>query len=161
MTLGGWLAGALAWHFAAMWLLAISGAVYIVYGFASGHFRHDFLPLSAGGVWRDLKAALRFRLRHRQGTYNAVQKLLYAGVLLVTVLTVLTGISIWKPVQLGWLTWVFGGYDLARRIHFVLMTLIVAFLIVHLTLVVIVPSTLIAMITGGRRAEQPELEMQP
>jgi thiosulfate reductase cytochrome b subunit len=161
MTLGGWLAGALAWHFAAMWLLAVSGLVYLVYGFASGHFRHDFLPIAPGGVWRDLKAALAFRLRHRLGHYNAVQKVLYAGVLLVVVLTVLTGLSIWKPVQLGWLTFVFGGYDIARRIHFALMTLIVAFIIVHVALVAIVPSTLLTMITGGRRAADPDLETQP
>lgn len=161
MTLGGWLAGGLAWHFAAMWLLAIDGLVYLAYGFASGHFRNDFLPISPGGVWRDLKSALLFRLHHRLGHYNAVQKLLYAGVLLVVVLTVLTGLAIWKPVQLGWLTAIFGGYDIARRIHFVLMTLIVGFIIVHVALVAIVPSTLLTMITGGRRAATPDLEMQP
>ena len=159
-TLGGWLAGGLAWHFAAMWLLAASGLVYFAYGFVTGHFRRDFLPITPGGVWRDFRAALGLRLRHRRGTYNAVQKLLYAGVLVVVVLTVLTGLSIWKPVQLGWLTFVFGGYDIARRIHFALMCLIVAFLVVHLALVAVVPSTLLTMITGGRKAADPDAEMQ-
>jgi len=152
-TLGGWLAGALAWHFAAMWLLVADGVIYLGYGALSSHFRRDFLPITPSGVWRDLRAALAFRLRHEHGTYNAVQRLLYAGVLVVAFLTVLTGLAIWKPVQLHPLTALFGGYDIARRIHFALMTLIVAFIAVHLALVAIVPSTLVTMITGGRRAE--------
>ena len=150
ITLGGWLGGAIAWHFAAMWALFGAGLVYLAYGFGSGHFRRDIQPEGPGAVKRDLVAALTFRLHHRLGHYNAVQRLLYAGVLVVVVFAVLTGLSIWKPVQLGWLTWLFGGYDLARRIHFVMMTLIVAFLLVHVALVAIVPSTLWSMITGGR-----------
>ena len=74
-TLGGWLGGAIAWHLAAMWLLVANGLVYGLYGLASGHFRRSFLPLSAGGVWADFKAALTFRLPHRLGHYNAVQRL--------------------------------------------------------------------------------------
>lgn len=152
-TLGGWLAGALAWHFAAMWLLLIDGVIYLGYGVLSGHFRRDFLPITPAGVRRDLRAALALRLRHEHGTYNSVQKLLYAGVLLVAILTVLTGLAIWKPVQLHPLTALFGEYDVARRIHFALMTLIVAFIVVHLALVAVVPSTLVTMITGGRQPE--------
>jgi thiosulfate reductase cytochrome b subunit len=106
-------------------------------------------------VAADLWAALTFRLRHREGHYNAVQRLLYLLVTVAGVLAVLTGLSIWKPVQLGALTWVFGGYDVARRIHFALMSSIVAFLIVHVTLVALVPSTLVSMITGGRVAREP------
>ena len=161
MTLGGWLAGALAWHFAAMWLLVADGLAYLAYGLLSGHFRRDFLPLTPAGVWRDFRAALAFRLRHQHGDYNAVQKLLYCGVLVVAVLTVLTGFSIWKPVQLAPLTAIFGGYDVARRVHFALMSLIVAFLMVHLILVAIVPSTLAAMVTGGRRSEERDAEARP
>ena len=160
-TLGGWLAGALAWHFAAMWVLVADGLFYLAYGLLSGHFRRDFLPITPAGVWRDLKAARTFRLRHQHGTYNAVQKLLYAGVLVVAILTVMTGVSIWKPVQLAPLTAIFGGYDIARRIHFALMALIVAFLVIHLALVAIVPSTLAAMITGGRRADAVDAEARP
>ncbi len=149
-TLGAWLGGGIAWHISAMWVLIADGAVYLVWGFASGHFRRDFLPVRPRAVLRDLAAALTLRLRHRLGTYNAVQRLLYVLVTLAAVLAVLTGLSIWKPVQLGWLTWVFGGYDLARRIHFALMAGIVAFLVVHVALVALVPSTLVSMITGGR-----------
>lgn len=162
MTLGGWLAGALAWHFAAMWVLVVDGLAYLAYGLLSGHFRRDFLPITPAGVWRDTKAALAFRLRHRRGEYNAVQRLLYAGVLMVAILTVLTGASIWKPVQFAPLTAFFGGYDIARRIHFALMALIVGFVVIHLALVAIVPSTLAAMVTGGRRAaKRLDAEVQP
>jgi thiosulfate reductase cytochrome b subunit len=151
MTLGGWLAGAIAWHIAAMWVLMADGLLYLAWGFGSGHFARDLLPVSPATLVRDMRAALALRLSHRPGTYNAVQRTLYLGVTAAAVLAVLTGLSIWKPVQLGALTWVFGGYDVARRIHFALMCAIVAFLAVHVTLVAIVPSTLRAMITGGPR----------
>ena len=155
MILGGWLAGGIAWHIAAMWVLVADGLVYGLWGLASGHFRRDFLPLRARDVARDFWAALTLRLVHRLGSYNAVQRLLYVLVLVAAVLAVLSGMSIWKPVQLGSLTWLFGGYDLARRIHFALMSAIVAFLIVHVVLVALVPSTLISMVTGSRRAIAP------
>lgn len=163
ITLGGWLAGALAWHFAAMWLLAINGLIYLVYGFASGHFRRDFLPITPASVWRDLKAALTFRLHHELGAYNAVQRLLYFVVVVVAVFMVLTGLAIWKPVQLAPLTALFGGYDIARRIHFALMVVIVGFLVIHLALVAIVPSTLWSMITGRPLPRRPvtEREVRP
>jgi thiosulfate reductase cytochrome b subunit len=150
MTLGGWLAGGIAWHLSAMWLLVADGLAYVVYGIASGHFRRDFLPIGPRTVGHDLVQALRLRLSHRLGHYNAVQRLLYAGVIVVVILTVLTGVSIWKPVQLDWLADLFGGYDIARRIHFALMSLIVGFLLVHLSLVVLFPRTLISMLVGLR-----------
>ncbi len=150
VTLGGWLGAGIAWHLAAMWVLIADGLVYLVWGVASGHFRRHFLPVRAGEVARDFRAALSLRLVHRQGHYNAVQRLLYVLVSVAAVLAVLTGLSIWKPVQLGELTWLFGGYDLARRIHFALMCAIVAFLVVHVVLVALVPSTLVSMVTGGR-----------
>jgi thiosulfate reductase cytochrome b subunit len=150
LTLGGWLGAGIAWHISAMWVLMADGLVYLAWGFGSGHFRRDLWPVSAGAVGRDLKAALTFRLSHRLGHYNAVQKLLYLLVITAGVLAVLSGLSIWKPVQLGSLTWMFGGYDVARRIHFALMSTIVAFLVVHVVLVALVPSTLVSMITGGR-----------
>jgi len=153
-TLGGWLAGAIAWHIAAMWVLMADGLIYLIWGAASGHFRRDLLPITPATVARDTKAALRFRLKHDIDRYNAVQKLLYALVLIAAILAVATGLSIWKPVQLGWLTWLFGGYDVARRIHFALMTSIVAFLIVHIALALLVPATLLRM-TIGIRPEAP------
>ena len=149
ITLGGWLAGALLWHFAAMWLLMVNGLIYLITGFATGRFRRKLLPISPGGVISDVKAALTFRLAHDDlSKYNYVQKLLYAGIIVVGVVIVLSGLSIWKPVQLQWLTALFGGYDVARYVHFVCMSLIVAFLIVHVVLAILVPKSLRAMIIG-------------
>jgi thiosulfate reductase cytochrome b subunit len=149
ITLGGWLAGALLWHFAAMWLLMVNGLIYLITGFATGRFRRKLLPITPTGVISDAKAALTFRLAHDDlGKYNYVQKLLYAGIIAVGIVIVLSGLSIWKPVQLQWLTAVFGGYDIARYVHFVCMSLIVAFLIVHVVLALLVPKSLRAMIIG-------------
>ncbi len=153
VTLGGWLGGGLLWHFAAMWALIGAGAVYLAHGVLTGHFRRDIWPAGPRDVARDLVAALRFRLKHERGAYNAVQRLLYAGVLAVVVLMVASGLSIWKPVQLGWLTAAFGGYDTARYVHFGLMCAIVAFLVIHIALVLLVPRTLVGMVTGGARLE--------
>jgi thiosulfate reductase cytochrome b subunit len=142
------LANALGWHFGAMWLLVLNLAAYLVIGVVSGHFRRDFLPLRVSAVLLDFIAALRFRLVHRLGEYNAVQKLLYWGVLLAILVTILSGLSIWKPVQFKELTWLFGGYEFARVVHFLGMAAIVGFIIVHVGLAVLVPSTLFAMIVG-------------
>src|SRR5438067_8775426 len=149
ITLGGWLGGALLWHFAAMWLLAVNGLVYLSVGFATGRFRKKLLPITPGGVISDVKAALTFKLAHDDLTrYNYVQKLLYAGIIVVGIVIVLSGLSIWKPVQLRWLAALFGDYDIARYVHFICMSLIVAFLIVHIVLALLVPKSLRAMIIG-------------
>jgi thiosulfate reductase cytochrome b subunit len=149
ITLGGWLAGALAWHFAAMWVLVVNGAVYLTLGLATGRFRARLLPIRPREVLRDLAAALRGRLGHEDlAVYNAVQRLLYLGVICAGVVIVLSGLSIWKPVQFQTLTTLFGGYDRARYVHFFAMSTIVAFLAVHIVLALIVPRSLRAMITG-------------
>ena len=149
ITLGGWLGGALLWHFAAMWLLMVNGFAYLVTGFATGRFRKKLLPITPAGVLADLKAALTFKLAHDDlSVYNSVQKLLYAGIIVVGVVIVLSGLSIWKPVQLQYLTALFGGYDVARYVHFICMSLICLFLIVHVALAALVPKSLRAMIIG-------------
>jgi len=149
ITLGGWLGGALLWHFAAMWLLMVNGLFYLITGFATGRFKRKLLPISAVGVISDAKAALTGRLSHDDlSKYNQVQKLLYAGIIIVGVVIVLSGLSIWKPVQLQWLTALFGGYDIARYVHFFCMSAIVAFLVIHIALAVLVPKSLRAMIIG-------------
>ena len=149
ITLGGWLGGALLWHFAAMWMLMVNGLIYLALGFATGRFRRKLLPITPGGVIADTKAALTGKLSHDDLTkYNYVQKLLYAGIIIVGVLIVLSGLSIWKPVQLQWLTALFGGYDAARYVHFFCMAAIVAFMVVHVALALIVPKSLRAMIIG-------------
>jgi thiosulfate reductase cytochrome b subunit len=149
ITLGGWLGGALLWHFAAMWLLMVNGFVYLTLGLATGRFRKKLLPITPAGVISDTKAALTGRLSHEDlSKYNYVQKLLYAGIIAVGVLIVLSGLAIWKPVQLQYLTALFGGYDVARYVHFFCMAAIVAFLMVHVALAVLVPKSLRAMIIG-------------
>ncbi len=148
-ALGEWLAGALLWHFAAMWLLVVNGIVYVTLGIATGRFRRKLFPIQLGEVMRDLGAALRGRLAHDDlAVYNAVQRLLYLGVILAGVVIVLSGLSIWKPVQLKYLTDFFGGYNTARYVHFFAMATIVGFLTVHVVLSLIVPKSLRAMIFG-------------
>ena len=149
LTIGGWLGGALQWHFAAMWLLMINGLVYLTLGIVTGRFRKKLLPISASGVIDDTRAALTFSLSHDDiSKYNQVQKLLYAGIIVVGIVVVLSGLSIWKPVQFQYLTAIFGGYDIARYVHFTCMALIVGFLVVHIALALLVPKSLRAMIIG-------------
>ncbi len=149
IALGNWLGGALLWHFAAMWLLVVNGVVYVTLGFVTGRFRHKLLPIYPRQVFADLKAALTFKLSHDDLThYNAVQKVLYAGILLTGVVIVASGLSIWKPVQFQEITAFFRGYDTARYVHFAAMAAIVVFLVVHVTLAAIVPKSLRAMIVG-------------
>jgi thiosulfate reductase cytochrome b subunit len=149
VTLGGWLAGALLWHFAAMWVLAVNGSVYLVIGLATGRFRRKLLPIRPAEVLRDLGAALSGRLAHDDlAAYNAVQKALYLGVILAGVVVVASGLAIWKPVQLQELTALFGGYDSARFFHFFAMAAIVGFLAIHVVMALLVPRSLRAMIRG-------------
>jgi thiosulfate reductase cytochrome b subunit len=147
-TLGGWLAGGIAIHFATMWLLVTNGLFYLAYGLLSGYFRRTLLPLTPGQVVRDFIAALTFSLRHEPGIYNAVQKLLYIIVFLLGTGAVLSGLAIWKPVQFAPLTALLGGYDTARVVHFLAMAGIVGFITIHLALVALVPKSLLSMITG-------------
>jgi thiosulfate reductase cytochrome b subunit len=149
ITLGGWLAGGIMWHFAAMWLLVGNGLVYLTLGIMSGRFRSKLFPIRASDLVRDVKDALAFRLAHEDlSVYNAVQRLLYLGVILAGIVVVLSGLSIWKPMQLQELTALFGGYDSARVVHFLAMSAIVGFLAVHVLLAILVPKSLKAMIIG-------------
>jgi thiosulfate reductase cytochrome b subunit len=149
ITLGGWLAGALLWHFAAMWVLAVNGLVYVVLGVATGRFQRMLVPIRPSEVLADAKAALARKLSYDDlSIYNAVQKLLYLGVILVGVVLVLSGLAIWKPVQLQELAAVFGGYTAARYVHFFAMAATVAFLVIHVIMSFLVPKSLRAMIIG-------------
>jgi thiosulfate reductase cytochrome b subunit len=148
-ALGGWLAGGLLWHFAAMWLLIANGIVYVVLGLATGRFRRRLLPIRPAEVARDLGAALTGRLRYDNlARYNAVQKLVYVGILLTGVVIVASGFALWKPVQLRPLAVLFGGYDAARYVHFFAMAAIVLFLVLHVVMALLVPKSLRAMIRG-------------
>jgi thiosulfate reductase cytochrome b subunit len=149
VSLGGWLAGGLLWHFAAMWLLAANGLIYVVLGVATGRFRRRLLPIGPAAFAADLQAALAGRLAYDDpAVYNAIQKTLYVGVLAAGVVIVASGLAIWKPVQLKTLTAVFGGYEAARLVHFFAMATIVAFVIIHIVMAFVVSKSLRAMIIG-------------
>jgi thiosulfate reductase cytochrome b subunit len=152
LTLGGWLAGALQWHFAAMWLLAVNGLVYVVYGIASGHFRRKLLPISPRAVLHEVGQALRGKLTHEDlSVYNAAQRAAYLALVILLVVLILSGLAIWKPVQLQELAALMGGYEGARLLHFFAMALVVLIVIVHVVMVVLVPRTFPTMITGRLR----------
>ena len=149
ITLGGWLGGALQWHFAAMWLLAGNGVIYLAINLASGRLRRQFFPLSARQFVLDLGAALRGRLSHADPRrYNTVQRVAYLFVMLDCTLLVLSGLGRWKSVQFPLLRELMGGYESARRVHFVAMAALVGFVGVHLVMVALVPRTLLAMLRG-------------
>lgn len=151
-TLGGWLAGALQWHFAAMWLLAANGLIYLIYGVASGHFRRKLLPVTPAAAWRDVAAALRGKLAHGDlRVYNAAQRTAYLGAIAIGIILVLSGLVLWKPVQFYTLGLLMGDYEGARYVHFFAMTALVLFVIVHVVMAVLVPRTLPTMLTGRLR----------
>ena len=141
-------ANAIAWHFAGMWLLLFGFGLFVANGIVTGHFWRDYLPLGPKAFLRDFIAAATFKLDHRLGVYNAVQKAFYWGVLFAIAMMFLSGLAIWKPVQLAWLAWLFGGFPSARVVHFLFMSAIVAFIAVHVALVALVPKTLQAMVLG-------------
>jgi thiosulfate reductase cytochrome b subunit len=156
LTLGGWLAGAIQWHFAAMWLLALNGLLYLAYGLFSGHLRRKLLPLRPSAVLHDIANALRGRLAHDDLTmYNAAQRAAYLGVIAIITLLVLSGLVIWKPVQLHALGLLMGDYEGARYLHFFAMSALVFFVVVHVLMVLLVPRTLPSMFTGRVKSSRP------
>lgn len=149
ITIGGWLGGALQWHFAAMWLLAANFLVYLGLNIASGRFRRKLWPLSPRAFIADLGAALHGRLTHADASrYNAVQKFIYVAVLIDIVVLILSGLAIWKPVQLSVLAALVGGFDNGRVVHFLAMAFLVGFVVLHVVMVALVPRTLLTMIRG-------------
>ncbi|UVE17000.1 cytochrome b/b6 domain-containing protein [Pseudomonas sp. LS44] len=149
ITLGGWLAGALQWHFAGMWLLVFNGLLYLALNLASGRLFRRFFPLSPRGVLRDFRAALRGKLTHADlRQYNQVQRAAYLFVMLDTAVLVVSGLVLWKSVQFDLLRELLGDYEVARHVHFVSMALLVGFVGVHLLMVALVPRSLLSMIRG-------------
>ena len=149
ITLGGWLAGALQWHFAGMWLFAINGLVYLLYGIVSGHFRRKFFPITPRAVLHDIREALRGRLAHADlSVYNAAQRGAYVALIIALIVMVASGLAIWKPVQLYWLASLMGDYEGARLLHFFAMAAIAFIVVVHVIMVALVPRTFPTMFTG-------------
>jgi thiosulfate reductase cytochrome b subunit len=156
LTLGGWLAGALQWHFAAMWVLVLNGMIYLAYGILSGHLRRRLLPISAGALLRDLASALRGRLAHEDlAVYNAAQKAAYMVAIALAIGLVLSGMAVWKPVQFYALASLMGDYEGARLLHFFCMGGLMLFVLVHVAMVLLVPKTFLSMVTGKLRREAP------
>ena len=150
ITLGMWAQHGLQWHFFGMWILVLNGLAYLSYGLISGRFREKLFPISLRDLIATIRDALTLRLKHDDLThYNAVQKLLYVGIILVGIVTVLSGLSIWKPVQFSELAALFYDFQTARLVHFLCMAAIVLFLVVHVTLALLVLRSLVAMVTGG------------
>lgn len=160
LTLGGGLTGALLWHFAFMWVLIVNGAAYLAYRVALRRGYPALLPVGLRGFVRDIGAAWRIRLGHGFGAYNQVQRAFYVGVCACLAVSVLSGLALWKPVQLQNLTDAMGGYEAARRVHFWGMAGVVAFLVVHLVMVALVPKTLLAIIFGVTLRDWSEPEVQ-
>ena len=149
LTLGGWLGGALQWHFAAMWLLVFNGLLYLALNLISRRFFRKFLPISPRAMLHDFIAALTGKLSHADlRVYNAVQKFAYVFVVCDLIVLVLSGLAIWKSVQFPLLRELMGGYDNARIVHFCAMSLMAAFIVVHLAMVALVPRSLLAMLRG-------------
>ena len=152
ITLGGWLAGALQWHFAGMWLFAINGLVYLVYGIASGHFRSKLLPITPRAVLHDIREALRGKLAHADlSVYNAAQRGAYLALILLLILMIATGLVMWKPVQFYWYGQFIGDYEGARFLHFFAMAGVGIIVVVHVVMVALLPRTFPSMFTGRVR----------
>jgi thiosulfate reductase cytochrome b subunit len=149
VTLGGWLGGALLWHFAVMWILVANFAAYLVLGAFTGRLRRTLFPISVGAIVTDLAAALRGKLGHSDlSRYNAVQKAAYLVTIAAIAVVILSGLTIWKPVQFPVLRMLMGGFDNARIVHFAAMSVLVGFFAIHVVMVALVPRSLLAMIRG-------------
>ncbi len=156
IVIGKWAQYGLQWHFFGMWIFVLNGVAYFCYGIVSGRFWQKLFPISPREVLATVGEALRLRLGHDDLThYNAVQKVLYLGVMAIGVLIVLSGLALWKPVQFSELASLFGSFQTIRLVHFLCMTAIVAFILVHVTLALLVPQSLIAMISGGPVLDKP------
>jgi thiosulfate reductase cytochrome b subunit len=154
IVIGKWAQYGLEWHFFGMWIFVLNGLAYLSYGIATGRFRRKLFPISLREVFVTIGEALRFCLRHDDLThYNAVQKVLYLGVMMVGILIVISGLALWKPVQFSELASLFGSFQNIRLVHFLCMAAIVAFILVHVTLALLVPQSLVAMLTGGPAIE--------
>lgn len=157
LTIGKWAQHGLQWHFLGMWIFALNGLAYLAYGLVTGRFRGMLLPVYWSELMQTIKDTLHFHLAHDDLTkYNAVQKLLYIGVICVGIMMVVSGLAIWKPVQFSELLSLFGSFQNARLVHFLCMSAIVLFVVVHVVLALLVPRTLVSMVTGG-----PEVSAEP
>ena len=159
LTLGGWLGGALQWHFTFMWFFAGSGALYLAYQVISGHYRTMLLtPRDIPGVWPMARHYFFFGPKPlATGQYNSLQKLAYTSTIGFGALSLLTGIVLFKPAQFSWLAFLLGGFHLTRGWHFAAMCGFLAFIPGHLIMVLLHGwSNFYAMLSGWKR--EPEYQ---
>jgi Ni/Fe-hydrogenase b-type cytochrome subunit len=159
LTIGGWLGGALQWHFTFMWFFVGSGVIYIAYQIFSGHYRTVlFTPKDIPGVWPMARHYFFFGPKPRAtGQYNPLQKLAYTSTVGFGLLSLLTGIVLYKPAQFSWLAFLFGGFHLARGWHFAAMCGFLAFIPGHLIMVALHGwSNFFSMLSGWKR--EPEYQ---
>lgn len=156
LSLGGWLAGGRAWHFAFAGLLVANGLLYLGYLFGSGEWRRRlFFPRRDG---RDALRTAAYYLRLSrtppvQAPYNGLQRLAYTSTLVVAAVSVWTGLAIYLPVRLPVLAAAFGGYDAARAVHFLGLAFLATFTVGHVVMVLAHPKTLPPMVGGGARVD--------
>jgi thiosulfate reductase cytochrome b subunit len=161
LVIGKWAQHGLQWHFFGMWIFVLNGIAYLTYGVTTGRFRSKLLPISIRDILITVGEALRFRLRHDDLThYNAVQKTLYLGVMCVGILIVISGLALWKPVQFSELAALFGTFQTIRLVHFLCMSAIVGFILIHVSLALLVPQSLVAMVTGGPAVDDGAAEAE-
>jgi thiosulfate reductase cytochrome b subunit len=162
LVIGKWAQYGLQWHFFGMWIFVLNGLAYLTYGIATGRFRRKLFPVSIREILATVGEALRFQLRHDDLThYNAVQKILYLGVMLVGIVIVISGLALWKPVQFSELATLFGTFQNIRLVHFLCMSAIVAFIVIHVSLALLVPQSLLAMLTGGPLVDDEASDSAP
>jgi thiosulfate reductase cytochrome b subunit len=132
------LAEGMAWHFTFMWFFAINGLCYVMYTFVSGEWRH-LLPNrhTPGEAWHVVLHDLKLRKQPPpRAKFNGAQRIAYTGVILMGAGSLVTGLAIYKPTQLAWLTNVLGGYEWARWEHFALVIGYVLFFVIHIAQVI-------------------------
>jgi thiosulfate reductase cytochrome b subunit len=162
ITIGGEQQGALQWHFLGMWILALNGLAYLIYGVVTGRFRRMLYPIRLRQLISDVNDALHLHLQHDDLTvYNAVQRLLYGGIILISIVQVVSGFFIWKPMQYSELTTLFYSFQGGRLVHFLGMAAIVGFLVVHVALALLVPKTIANMLTGGPKVSEGPADKSP
>ena len=129
----------MALHFAFAWLFAINGIAYVLYTLISGEWRdarcRTEIPSAKRFRWRMHDAGFKVPLPP-QGRYNAAQRITYSAIVVMGGLSLLTGLAIYKPAQLHWLTASLGGYEWARWEHFWLTMGYVAFFVIHIAQVI-------------------------
>ncbi len=149
ITLGGWLGGALQWHFAMMWVLTANGVIYLTLNIFSGRFCRIFFPLSFRQLAKELRLASRGKLQHHDlRHYNTIQKVAYLLVILNGVGLIVSGLVYGNQCNFHCCA----NYLAVTRLHaistFICMTVLVLFAVVHLVMVLLVPRTLLAMLRG-------------